>query len=194
MGSSDRMYNAKWITCWLLHSSRFFLLFSRASCQYCAHPSGGDLFGFPRPELRWCLSGCLVTGLGCKSRSSREFELCFSFFPCLFSLVRSCRDVQRRFGHDLHCPWPWLFFFSHLGRNLLLLYQPPLSALTFFGYFQLFGTHCRNDVNRPKNIKKNSKNRGRIGAANPTHDSANHFLMFSPKSSQSDAEMMIICE
>lgn len=25
------------------------------------------------------------------------------------------------------------FFFSHLGRNLLLLYQPPLSALTFLG-------------------------------------------------------------
>lgn len=59
VGSSGRMYNAKWITCWLLHSStRFFLLFSRALCANTVriHP-GGDLFGFPRPELRWCLSG-----------------------------------------------------------------------------------------------------------------------------------------
>ena len=87
----------------------------------------------------------------------------------------------------------YFFFLTSRKKSAVALSAPSLR-FDFFGYFQLFGTHCRHDVNQPKNIKKNSKNRGRIGAANPTHDSANHFLMFSPKSSQSDAEMMIICE
>lgn len=101
VGSSGRMYNANWITCWLLHSARFFSpLLTSASCQYCAHPSGGDL---PGQNCGGVLFGLQIFRPSGVVPESSSFDF-FLFVAFLFSLVRSCRDVQRRFGHDLHCP------------------------------------------------------------------------------------------
>ena len=130
VGSSGRMYNAKWITCWLLHNARFFSPLLKGLVPILCSPIRGRS---PRPELRWCL--VWAANLSTFRSSSREFELWFFLVCCLSFFFGSL--MQR-------CPttfWSWsslpvtmiIFFFSHLGRNLLLLYQPPLSALTFLG-------------------------------------------------------------
>lgn len=134
-GSSGRMYNATWITCWLLHSASFSFSSSPPQGPR-AHPSGGDLFGFgfPRPELRWCL---LVTGLGCQSFSLREsFQrvraLNFLIFSFLFgSLEHAEMSNDILVMIFIACDHEYFFLISE--EILLLLYQPPLSALTFLG-------------------------------------------------------------
>ena len=131
-----------------------FLLSSRASCQCCAHPSGGDL---PGQNCGGVLFGLQIFRPSGVFPESSSFDF-FLFVPFLFSLVRSCTDVQRRFCHDLHCPWPWLFLFSLTSRKKsAVALSAPSLRFDFFGYFQLFGTHCRHDVNQPKNIKKFKK-------------------------------------
>ena len=130
VGSSGRMYNAKWITCWLLHNARFFSPLLKGLVPILCSPIRGRS---PRPELRWCL--VWAANLSTFRSSSREFELWFFLVCCLsfflwFAHAEMSNDVLVMIfiarDHDY-------FFFSHLGRNLLLLYQPPLSALTFLG-------------------------------------------------------------
>lgn len=113
----------------------------------------------PRPELRWCL--VWAANLSTFGSSSREFELWFFLVCCLSFFFGSF--MQR-------CPttfWSWsslpvtmiIFFLTSRKKSAVALSAPSLR-FDFFGYFQLFGTHCRHDVNQPKNIKKKFKKSG----------------------------------